>query len=142
MLEIAVFVVVCVYLQIIINRDKRDRKRYEQIGRALDKEEKRRAKEEKLRSKRIKHPKVCYLDDYRLCVLSRGKALPFPIHILTRSLTIYSTTFAHSSPKVSLRVRRAYSISPVISLSVVFKPLSFNLATNHCSAASNFSEPP
>ncbi len=66
MLEIAVFVVVCVYLQIIINRDKRDRKRYEQIGRALDKEEKRRAKEEKLRSKRIKHPKVCYLDDYRL----------------------------------------------------------------------------
>lgn len=120
MLEIAVFVVVCVYLQIIINRDKRDRKRYEQIGRALDKEEKRRAKEEKL----------------------RGKALPFPIHILTRSLTIYSTTFAHSSPKVSLRVRRAYSISPVISLSVVFKPLSFNLATNHCSAASNFSEPP
>jgi Asp-tRNA(Asn)/Glu-tRNA(Gln) amidotransferase A subunit family amidase len=65
MLEIAVFVVVCVYLQIIINRDKRDRKRYEQIGKALDKEEKRRAKEEKLRSKRIKHPKVCYLDDYR-----------------------------------------------------------------------------
>jgi len=66
MLEIAVFVVVCIYLQIIINRDKRDRKRHEQIGKALDKEEKRRAKEEKLRSKRIKHPKVCYLDDYRL----------------------------------------------------------------------------
>jgi len=65
MLEIAVFVVVCVYLQIIINRDKRDRKRYEQIGKALDKEEKRRAKEEKLRSKRINHPKVFYLDDYR-----------------------------------------------------------------------------
>lgn len=66
MLEIAVFVVVCIYLQIIINRDKRDRERHEQIGKALDKEEKRRAKEEKLRSKRIKHPKVCYLDDYRL----------------------------------------------------------------------------
>ncbi len=40
MLEIAVFVVVCIYLQIIINRDKRDRKRHEQIGKALDKEEK------------------------------------------------------------------------------------------------------
>jgi hypothetical protein len=66
MLEIAVFVVVCLYLQIILNRDKRDRKKFEQIGKALQKEEKRRAKEEKLRSKRIKHPKVCYLDDYRL----------------------------------------------------------------------------
>jgi hypothetical protein len=66
MLEIAVFVVVCLYLQIILNRDKRDRKKFEQIGKALQKEEKRRAREEKLRSKRIKHPKVCYLDDYRL----------------------------------------------------------------------------
>jgi len=65
MLEIAVFVVVCLYLQIILNRDKRDRKKFEQIGKALQKEEKRRAREEKLKSKRINHPKVFYLDDYR-----------------------------------------------------------------------------
>jgi|GEM_PF-5846648 len=55
----------CIYLMVIINRDKRDRKRFREIGKMLEQERKRRVKEEKLRSVRVNHPKVAYLDDYR-----------------------------------------------------------------------------
>lgn len=61
----AVLIIACLGLQVVLKRDKRDRKRFEQIGKMIEQERKRRAKEEKLKAMRVQHPKVIYLDDRR-----------------------------------------------------------------------------
>jgi len=65
MLEIAIFVTVCIYLQVISHRDKKRFKEMQQIRKAIEREEKRRAREKELKDVRINHPKVTYLADYR-----------------------------------------------------------------------------
>jgi hypothetical protein len=65
MTGLAVFIVACLGLQVILHRDKNDRKRFKEIGILIEAEKKRRLKEEKLRTVRIKHPKVIYLDDFK-----------------------------------------------------------------------------
>ena len=64
-INLAFVVILIIYSAIALNRDKKDRKEFKKIGKQLEQEEKRRAKEEKLRLMRVKHPKVVYLNDYR-----------------------------------------------------------------------------
>ena len=65
---LAVILIVCLYCQIIINRDKKFRKEIQQYNKNVKAEEKRRIREEKLKTMRVKHPKVIYLSDYRQVV--------------------------------------------------------------------------
>lgn len=51
---------------VILAKDKRSSKEMRQYNNNVRKEERRRVQEEKLKTMRIKHPKVFYLDDYRL----------------------------------------------------------------------------
>lgn len=70
LLPIGILVIACIYCQIIIKRDKQFRKQYSKRIKAIEKEERRRIKEEELKAEyanhRINHPKVLYLVDYRL----------------------------------------------------------------------------
>lgn len=65
MIEVALIVLVGLYLQYACYQSKKNWKQVQECNRNFAKFEKRRLKEEKLRTVRIKHPKVKYLDDYR-----------------------------------------------------------------------------
>ena len=65
LLQIGLIVLVGIYLQVVLARDKKRFKELQQIKKAIERDEKRRAREAELREKRIKHPKVTYLADYR-----------------------------------------------------------------------------
>ena len=65
MIGIAVVIITCLYLQVVLNRDKARFKELQRINKNIEKERRRRKQEAKLRTTRIKHPKICYLDDYR-----------------------------------------------------------------------------
>ena len=64
-MPIIILILAWIYLQVILARDKRTRKEMRQYNSNIKKEERRRVQEEKLKTIRIKHPKVFYLDDYR-----------------------------------------------------------------------------
>lgn len=68
MIGIAVVLITCLYLQMVLNRDKARFKELQRINKNIERERKRRLKEEKLKNTRVKHPKICYLDDYRRTV--------------------------------------------------------------------------
>jgi hypothetical protein len=63
MIDLGFIVAIWISCTIIINRDKKDRKRIKEIGEQIKKEEKRKIKEEKLHTVRV--PGVLYLNDYR-----------------------------------------------------------------------------
>lgn len=65
LVQIGLLVIVCIYLQIVICRDKKRFKEWQRIQKTIEKENRRRAREEKLKNQRINHPKVVYLADYR-----------------------------------------------------------------------------
>ncbi len=65
MVGLAVIVITCLYLQVILHRDKKSRKEIQLYNRNIKAEEKRRVREEQLKYKRVKHPKVVYISDYR-----------------------------------------------------------------------------
>lgn len=62
---LAVILITSIYLQVICNRDKKFRKEIQQYNKNVKAEEKRRIREEKLKTMRVKHPKVVYLSDFR-----------------------------------------------------------------------------
>lgn len=70
MFGLAMLIITCLYLQVIVNRDKKSRKQIQLYNRNVKREEKRRIREDKLKYKRVKHPKVIYLSDYRQEVVS------------------------------------------------------------------------
>lgn len=65
LLQIGLIVLVGIYLQVVLARDKKRFKELQQIKKAIERDEKRRAREAALKDKRINHPKVTYLADYR-----------------------------------------------------------------------------
>jgi len=65
---LAIIFITSIYLQVICNRDKKFRKEIQQYNRNVKAEEKRRIREDKLKTMRVKHPKVIYLSDYRQVV--------------------------------------------------------------------------
>lgn len=72
MFEIGLLIAICIFLQVLVSRDKKYRRQYikdiRQYNKNVKAEEKRRIKEEQLKTMRVEHPKVSYLDDYRLKV--------------------------------------------------------------------------
>lgn len=62
---LVVIFITSIYLQVICNRDKKFRREIQQYNKNVKAEEKRRIREEKLKTMRVKHPKVIYLSDYR-----------------------------------------------------------------------------
>jgi len=74
MVGLAVILITWFYFQIVINRDKKFRKEIQLYNKNIKVEEKRRVREEQLKYKRVKHPKVVYLSDYRQeVVIESGK---------------------------------------------------------------------
>lgn len=73
MLELAIIVITWLYLQVVINRDKKFRNEIKTYNKNVKAKEKRRIREEQLNKKRIKHPKVIYLSDYRPKAIDFGK---------------------------------------------------------------------
>ena len=66
MVEIAVVILVGLSMMKICSNDKKHWKDLKEYNRNVKREEKRRIREEKLKGKRVKHPKVFYMSDYRL----------------------------------------------------------------------------
>ena len=62
---LATFWAMTLYMQVIINRDKKHRRTQAEYVRFQKAEKRRLIAEAKLKNTRIKSDKVCYLDDYR-----------------------------------------------------------------------------
>lgn len=62
--HVVVLVVICLYCQIIVSRDKKRWKEWKRIEARLIKEEKRKAKEKQLAKRVEHHPKVVYISDF------------------------------------------------------------------------------
>ncbi len=65
LIGIGILTITWIYFQIIAERDKRFRKEIQQYNKNIKAEEKRRIREEKLKTMRVDHPKVVYISDYR-----------------------------------------------------------------------------
>jgi hypothetical protein len=66
MVEIALIVIFGFSMMKVCSNNKKHWKVLREYNMNIKREEKRRIKEEKVRNKSVKHPKVLYLDDYRL----------------------------------------------------------------------------
>lgn len=70
MVGLAVILITWIYFQIISIRNRKYHKQIQLYNRNIKAEEKRRIREEQLKFKRVKHPKIVYISDYRLKVES------------------------------------------------------------------------
>ena len=65
MVELALIAIFGLAMGYVCRQNKKNWKALKEHNKLLKQQEKRRLRDEKLRTMRIKHPKVKYLDDYR-----------------------------------------------------------------------------